>query len=135
MDMEKRLLKCVRALTPLTWYSGKELSQIWGLNSQKRSGVIQHLVKRDMLERVGATGNTRYRISNETRWKLAIGGVKPDLKPTGNGVIDAKLRKEAKLPTEVTPLEALITAASAVGATNEKLQRKLDRIRAILEEV
>ena len=111
-----------KALTLDTWYSGKDLSVLWDLNAERRSQVIQHLIKRDIIERTGVTVNTRYRIIPEGERV-----VKPKIKKTGLKAV----KPEQIIPS---PLDALIKAASIVGTQNELLQSKLNRIKAILEE-
>jgi len=122
MISETELINIVCRLAPNLWYTGKELDTTWGVTTPQRKGLIAHAVKRGMLKRKGTTSKTRY--------MLILDGPKP----TGNGVIDAKLRKEANLPATTSSLENLIAAATTLGTENEVMRNKLDRIRAILDE-
>ena len=64
-----------------------------------------------MIKRKGITSKTRYQIAPERKWTQKILKIAP-VETTGNGVIDAKLRKEANLPATASALENLITAAT-----------------------
>jgi hypothetical protein len=132
MNLETKLTKYAHLLAPNIWYSGKELSKIWNVNAQKRSGLIQHLVKRDMITRRGATTNITYKIRPESHWAQVL---PKRVEKTGNGVIDAKLRKEAGLPTTLSSLEELITAATKMGTENESLKRALREINTTLDKI
>lgn len=138
MINELQIIEFARQMSPKVWYTGEELCELWKVDINKRRNVVPHLKKRRMISTTGKTSQIRYKLRPEVEWLVKRTNMETRYAvappPTGNGVIDAKLRKEAKLPETASPLEALITAASAVGATNEKLQNKLTRIKAILEE-
>ncbi len=72
-----------------------------------------------MIERTGNTGSTRYRLIPVANRIVK----KKKIEATGNGVIDAKLRKEAGLSTIPSSLEQLIDSATLVGVENECLKQ------------
>jgi len=136
MINEKQLVEHARTISSGIWYSGPQLSTLWAVSNEHRRNLIPHLTKRDMIRRKGQTSKVLYRLRPESDWKIKnMATYTRPIEKTGNGVIDAKLRKEAGLPATTSSLENLISAATELGTDNEILRNKLVRIRAILEEV
>ena len=106
------------------WFTGKELQKIWRVDTKTRRARIGAMVKQGKFITRGKTANIQYKL------------VKVNILPTstGNGVIDAKLRKEAGLPATPTSLEELINAATKIGSENEILKIALREAKAIIEK-
>ena len=139
MSLELRLVKYAEILKGEIWYTGKELSKKWDVIDSARTGIIAHLVKRNMLKRKGATSTIQYKLVGKEYWQLKHS---PNLKKaakkiekTGNGVIDAKLRKEAGLLAVPSALEELIEAATKIGSENESLKQALREIKTTIAKV
>jgi hypothetical protein len=121
IDYEKLLKK-----TPAgNWYTGEELRRKWGVGQEVQRARVQALVKKGIFARRGKTANVQYKYLLTKKKSVA---------PTGNGVIDAKLRKEAGLPNTPTSLEELINAATKLGTENEILKSALYAAKATIEK-
>ncbi|RLA51626.1 MAG: hypothetical protein DRR42_09920 [Gammaproteobacteria bacterium] len=134
MINEFQVVEFARMLAPKNWYSSAELTAIWGVDKAKRRALVPHLVKRDMLQRKGQTTNSQYKLRPENAWLVAISLADP-IEATGNGVIDAKLRKEAGISEIPSSLENLIAAATKLGTENELLKQALHDISATIAKV
>ena len=126
-------------MMPKHWYTGKELTLLWGVSDYKRKALIPHLKKRDMLRTRGATTTIKYSLRDKKDWlvvesipKKFTGSIPT---PTGNGVIDAKLREEAGLLRIPSALEELIIATEKIGTENEIFKQALNDIDAIITKV
>ena len=136
MIKEHQIVEAARTLSSKVWYTGAELAAIWDvLSGLERKDLVPHMKKRDMIRTKGNTSNIQYKLRPEADWLVDMTLYTKPVETTGNGVIDAKLRKEAGLPATTSSLENLISAATELGTDNEILRNKLVRIRAILEEV
>lgn len=133
---ETQLVKAARKMQPHVWYTGVSLNGIWRADTAKRKALIAHLKKRCMVSTKGKTTTTKYKVRSEKDWRIKAPSVLwPVIEKTGNGVIDAKLRKEAGVPEKQTSLDNLVAAATVLGTENGIMRNKLDRIKAILDEV
>ena len=110
-------------LEPDVRYKGTDLDRIWGVNTDYRKSRVNVLVKKKKLKRTGKTSNVEYWLAATTK-----------IEPTGNGVIDAKLRKEAGLPPQPSTLDQLIDAASKVGTENRILKKALLDAKELIEQ-
>ena len=129
-----KVLNFAQKMAANVWYTSDELVTTWGVSKEEKSGLVPHLKKRNMLQTKGHTSQIQYRLRHESHWTPEMVEITP-IEPTGNGVIDTKLRKEAGLPEKQTSLDNLVAAATVLGTENGVMRNKLDRIRAILEEV
>ena len=134
MVNEKARIHYAGKMAPKKWYSGKELESLWGVDTAKRRNIVPALKVHCMISTTGRTSQIKYKVRLKSAWQVTKAKYVPPEK-TGNGVIDAKLRKEANLPATTSSLENLIAAATTLGTENEVMRNKLDRIRAILDEV
>ena len=115
--METDLEKYVLVLAVNKWYSGKELSEDWGLDENLRKNMVMRLIKRNMLQRKGKTSNVRYKKVPSEKW-----GKKP-----------VKSLLPAKKPPP-SSLDELINAVTKVGTENEFLVKTLRDIRKQIDE-
>jgi hypothetical protein len=135
MIQEYEIIEFARMLSPKAWYTGKELTAIWEVDTHKRRAIVPHMAKRDMLRRRGQTTNSQYQLRPENDWLVVMSLAKPVIETTGNGVIDAKLRKEAGVPESQTLLNNLIAAATELGTENQILKQALGEIDATISKV
>ena len=134
---EHQLLTFARKLEQNTWYTREDLAKAWKVDTSTRSVIRARFRRRNMIHTKGDTTKTEYQLRPEKDWKIKdwkIKGFKP-IKKTGNGVIDAKLRKEAKLPEVPSALEALITSATTLGSENEILKQAVRDIDTIINKI
>ena len=127
IDYEKLIDKVI----PNVWYTNNELAKVWGVPKKIERARIQVLVKRKDFIRRGKTANIQYRLAYKYNETIHV----TIEKPTGNGIIDAKLRKEAGLPKNPTSLEELINAATKLGTENEILRKALNEAKTTIEKV
>ena len=141
MINEKEVIKYTRRMPPNVWHTPKELQAVLKISTALRRTLVPHMTKRNMISIRGKTANIQYRRRNEKEWLLKSTTITPQLKftgeikPTGNGVIDAKLRKEAGVPESQVLLNNLINAATEIGAENAILRQALCDIDASISKV
>jgi hypothetical protein len=126
---ENKVIEYARMLKAATWYTGNELDITWGVNKTKRRAIVLSLTKRNVLYTRGKTSKILYKLHPESGWQIKT------IEKTGNGVIDAKLRKEAGVSEIPSALENLIGAATDIGTENELLKQALRDINAIITKV
>ena len=122
--------KLLRRLDPNLAYTGKGLQDAWGIKTTDRSHRINMLMQKGMLKR---HGNSPQAYTYQAIYKTpTIGAVTTE--STGNGVIYAKLRKEAGLPEQPTTLDDLIQAASKLGTEHKIMKAALLKAKADIEK-